>query len=123
MDIKDTIAQLSAQRQRLDRAIEALQAIDSPAGPTPQPTKRKTTRARRTPQTTAELLSNETVLKLLTPEGVPAQKIRSQVKGSDSQVLRVLKGLEADGKAKRTGQRRSTRWHLAENWVDRREKP
>jgi predicted Rossmann fold nucleotide-binding protein DprA/Smf involved in DNA uptake len=111
MDITDVIAQLTAERDRIDRAIEALQAIDNSAGSTPQPTERKPARARKPRQTTAEFLSNETVLKLLTPEGVPAKTIRSRFKATDNQVLRVLKGLESEGKAKRTGERRSTRWH------------
>jgi predicted Rossmann fold nucleotide-binding protein DprA/Smf involved in DNA uptake len=111
MDITDTIAELTAERDRIDRAIEALQAIDGPAGSTARPSERKRTRARKPRQTTAEFLSNETVLKLLTPEGVPAKTIRSRLKASDNQVLRVLKGLESEGKVKRTGERRSTRWH------------
>lgn len=117
MDITDAIAQLTAERDRIDRAIEALQAIDGSAGSTAQPSARKPARARkpvraRKPrQTTAEFLSNETVLKLLTPEGVPAKTIRSRFKATENQVLRVLKGLESEGKVKRTGERRSTRWH------------
>ena len=117
MDITDAIAQLTAERDRIDRAIEALQAIDSSAGSTTQPSESKPTRprrparARKPRQTTAELLSNETVLKLLTPEGVPAKTIRSRFKATDNQVLRVLKGLESEGKVKRSGERRSTRWH------------
>jgi predicted Rossmann fold nucleotide-binding protein DprA/Smf involved in DNA uptake len=112
MDITDAIAQLTAERDRIDRAIQALQAINSPAGSTTaQPSKRKRARARKPRQTTAEFLSNETVLKLLTPEGVPAKTIRSRFKATDNQVLRVLKGLESEGKVKRTGERRSTRWH------------
>jgi predicted Rossmann fold nucleotide-binding protein DprA/Smf involved in DNA uptake len=111
MDITDTIAQLTAERDRIDKAIEALQAIDSSAGSTPQPTERKPARAQKPRQTTAEFLSNETVLRLLTLDGVPAKTIRSRFKATDNQVLRVLKGLESDGKAKRTGERRSTRWH------------
>ncbi len=111
MDIADVIAQLTAERERIDKAIEALQAIDGSAGSTAQPTAPRRARARKPRQTTAEFLSNETVLKLLTPDGVPAKTIRSRLKASDNQVLRVLKGLESEGKAKRTGERRSTRWH------------
>jgi predicted Rossmann fold nucleotide-binding protein DprA/Smf involved in DNA uptake len=117
MDITDTIAQLTAERDRIERAIEALQAIDGSAGSTSQPSggtrarTRKSVRARKPRRTTAEFLSNETVLKLLTPEGVPAKTIRSRIKATDNQVLRVLKGLESEGKVKRTGERRSTRWH------------
>ena len=111
MDTTDVIAQLTAERDRIDKAIAALQAIDSSTGPSAPPSPRKPARARKPRQTTAEFLSNETVLKLLTPDGVPAKTIRSRFKATDNQVLRVLKGLESEGKAKRTGQRRSTRWH------------
>jgi predicted Rossmann fold nucleotide-binding protein DprA/Smf involved in DNA uptake len=111
MDITDTIAELTAERDRIDKAIEALRAIDSSSGSPAQPTQRKPARPRKPRQTTAEFLSNETVLKLLTPQGVPAKTIRSRFKASDNQVLKVLKGLESEGKAKRTGERRSTRWH------------
>ena len=111
MDATDIISRLTAERDRIDRAIEALQAIDSSAGSTGQPTERKPATARKPRQTTAELLSSDTVLKLLTPEGVPAKTIRSRFKATDNQVLRVLKGLESEGKVKRTGERRSTRWH------------
>jgi predicted Rossmann fold nucleotide-binding protein DprA/Smf involved in DNA uptake len=111
MEITDTIAKLTAERDRIDTAIEALQAIDSSAGSTAKPSEPKRSRARKPRQTTAELLSNETVLKLLTPEGVPAKTIRSRIRATDNQVLRVLKGLESEGKVRRTGERRSTRWH------------
>jgi predicted Rossmann fold nucleotide-binding protein DprA/Smf involved in DNA uptake len=111
MDIRDTIAQLTAERDRIDKAIEALQAIDGSPAPAAQASKRKPARARRPRRTTAEVLSQDTVLKLITPEGVPAQTIRSRLKATETQVLRVLKSLEAAGKIKRSGQRRSTRWH------------
>jgi predicted Rossmann fold nucleotide-binding protein DprA/Smf involved in DNA uptake len=111
MDMTDTIAELTAERDRIDRAIKALQAIDSSAGSAAGTTERKPARSPKPRQTTAEFLSNETVLKLLTPEGVPAKTLRSRFKASGNQVLRVLKGLESEGKVKRTGERRSTRWH------------
>lgn len=78
MDITDAIAQLTAERDRIDRAIEALQAIDGSvgarAGRKPARARkplraRKPARARKPRRTTAEFLSTETVLKLLTPQG------------------------------------------------------
>ena len=110
MDTTDIIARLTEERDRVDKAIEALRAIDG-SGSIAEPTVREPARARKPRRTTAEFLSNETVLKLLTPDGVPARTIRSRFKASDNQVLRVLKGLESEGRAKRTGERRSTRWH------------
>ena len=65
-------------------------------------------------------LTPDVVVKLVTPEGVPAREIRSQVNGSDNQVLKVLKDLESEGKVKRTGQRRATKWHrVTENGQQR----
>src|ERR1700722_11676166 len=100
MDIADVIAQLTAERDRIDRAIEALQAIESSGGSAAQPAERKPARARKPRQTTAEFLSNETVLKLLTPEGVPAKTIRSRFQATEHRVLRVLNGPECEGKVK-----------------------
>jgi hypothetical protein len=111
MELKDTIAQLIAERDRIDKAIQALQALDGSPTPTAKPTTRKPAPGRKPRQATAELLSNNTVLKILTPEGVRARTIRSRVKATDNQVLRVLKELESKDKVKRTGERRSTRWH------------
>ena len=83
MDIADAIAQLTAERDRIDRAIEALKAIDTQRDSLPS----RRAQARTCPQTrqtTAEFLSNETVLKLLTPEGVPAKTIRSRFKATEN---------------------------------------
>jgi predicted HTH transcriptional regulator len=55
------------------------------------------------------------VLKHLTPEGVKAADLRAKIKGSEAQILRRLKALEAAGKAKRTGQRQTTRWHKVDS--------
>jgi predicted Rossmann fold nucleotide-binding protein DprA/Smf involved in DNA uptake len=111
MDIRDTITQLTAERDRIDKAIDALQAIDGPPAPAAQRSNREPARPRRPRRTTAEVLSQDTVLKLITPEGVPARTLRSRLRATDTQVLRSLKSLESAGKVKRSGQRRSTRWH------------
>jgi hypothetical protein len=50
-------------------------------------------------------------LSLTTKDGVPAAVVRAGIKGSDNQVLAMLKTLESSGRVKRTGNRRSTRWH------------
>jgi predicted Rossmann fold nucleotide-binding protein DprA/Smf involved in DNA uptake len=68
-------------------------------------------RARRRAQSTNGTVTEDAVLKHLTPEGVKAADIRGKLRGSEAQVLRKLKSLEAAGKAKRTGERRTTRWH------------
>ena len=124
MDISQVIEQLQTQlaeteadAQRLRTAIAALEgSVEStPAAP---PRGRRSARGRATRQRTSNgrsskvALTPDVVVKLVTPEGVPAREIRSQVNGSDNQVLKVLKDLESEGKVKRTGQRRATKWHL-----------
>jgi hypothetical protein len=115
--LKAQLAETEADAQRLRTAIEAL-AGTVESSPAPAPV-RRSPRARATRQRTSNgrtakvALTPDVVVKLVTPEGVPAREIRSQVNGSDNQVLKVLKDLESEGKVKRTGQRRATKWHLA----------
>jgi predicted Rossmann fold nucleotide-binding protein DprA/Smf involved in DNA uptake len=123
MDIKATISQLTAERDKLDKAIQALQALDDSSGPAPRATAPRVTRGRRTRRTAAATTTNgasasskaltpEKVVRLVTTDGVPASEIRARTGGSADAVLRVLKQLESDGAVKRTGERRSTKWHL-----------
>lgn len=120
MDIKATIGQLTAERDKLDKAIQALQALEGPSGPAPKATAPSATRGRRTrrPASTngssahRKALTPENVVGLVTIDGVPASQIRAQTGGSADAVLRVLKQLESDGAVKRSGARRSTKWHL-----------
>jgi predicted Rossmann fold nucleotide-binding protein DprA/Smf involved in DNA uptake len=115
--LKAQLAETEADAQRLRTAIEALAGtVESSPAPARS---RRSPRARATRQRTSNgrtakvALTPDVVVKLVTPEGVPAREIRSQVNGSDNQVLKVLKDLESEGKVKRTGQRRATKWHLA----------
>ena len=120
MDIKATIGQLTAERDKLDKAIQALQALEDSSAPAPRAPASRTRRTRRArPATTTngatangKGLTSEKVVRLVTTDGVAASQIRKQTGGSAEAVLRVLKQLESDGTVKRTGQRRSTKWHL-----------
>jgi predicted Rossmann fold nucleotide-binding protein DprA/Smf involved in DNA uptake len=120
MDIKATIGQLTAERDKLDKAIQALQSLEDSSGPAPRATSSRATRRRRTRRTAAtngatargKSLTPENVVRLVTTDGVPASEIREQTGGSADAVLRVLKQLESDGAVRRTGARRSTKWHL-----------
>jgi predicted Rossmann fold nucleotide-binding protein DprA/Smf involved in DNA uptake len=114
--LKAQLAETEADAQRLRTAIEALEGS---VATSPAPARaRRSARGRATRQRTSNgrtgkvALTPDVVVKLVTPEGVPARDIRSQVNGSDNQVLKVLKDLESEGKVKRTGQRRATKWHL-----------
>jgi predicted HTH transcriptional regulator len=120
MDIKATIGQLTAERDKLDKAIQALQSLEDASGPAPRATTRRATHARRTRRTAttngasraSKALTPEKVVSLVTTDGVAASEVREQTGGSADAVLRVLKQLESDGAVKRTGARRSTKWHL-----------
>jgi hypothetical protein len=121
MDIKATIGQLTAERDKLDKAIQALQALENSSSSAPRATAPRATRARRTRPRAAtngasaasKVLTPERVVGLVTIDGVAASDVRKQTGGSAEAVLRVLKQLESDGAVKRTGARRSTKWHLA----------
>ncbi len=126
MEITQVIEQLQTQlteteadAERLRTAIAALEGSVG-SSPAPAPTRgRRSARGRATRSRTSNgrsagkvALTPDVVVKLVTPDGVPARDIRSQVNGSDNQVLKVLKDLESEGKVKRSGQRRATKWHL-----------
>jgi hypothetical protein len=115
--LKGQLAETEADAQRLRTAIAALEgsvaSSDAPARARRSPRARATRQRSSNGRSAAKVaLSPDVVVKLVTPEGVPAREIRSQVNGSDNQVLKVLKDLESDGKITRTGQRRATKWHL-----------
>jgi hypothetical protein len=120
MDIKATIGQLTAERDKLDKAIQALQALEDSSAPAPRTTAPSARRRRRTRRATStngasaqgKALTSENVIGLVTTDGVAASEIRGQTGGSADAVLRVLKQLESDGAVKRSGARRSTKWHL-----------
>jgi hypothetical protein len=114
--LRAQLAETEANAQRLRTAIEALEGSAESAAVAPRG--RRSARGRATRQRASNgrtagkvALTPDVVVRLVTPEGVPAREIRSQVNGSDNQVLKVLKDLESEGKIKRTGQRRATKWH------------
>jgi predicted Rossmann fold nucleotide-binding protein DprA/Smf involved in DNA uptake len=123
VDIKATVARLTVERDKLDKAIQALRALEDSSDPARRAASPRPARRRRAPRRTATsngasassstALTPENVVRLLTTGGVPASKVREQTGGSADAVLRVLKQLESDGAVKRSGARRSTKWHLA----------
>jgi hypothetical protein len=80
VDIKATIGQLAAERDKLDKAIQALQALENASDLAHRRTGPRTTRGPRTRPTTttngatarANALTSETVVRLVTTDGVPA---------------------------------------------------
>jgi hypothetical protein len=55
-------------------------------------------------------------------EGLSAAAIAKETNGSPAQIRALLKDLEAAGKARRTGERRGTRWSVIteEDWIAQR---
>jgi hypothetical protein len=47
-------------------------------------------------------------------DGVSTGDVARLTGGAKEQILAVLKELEGSGKARRSGERRATRWHLAD---------
>lgn len=99
-----------AQARRFRAAARALED--------PETGRRKTRRQRKVTSnatTPTSAVTEEGVLRHLTPEGVKAADLRAKLKGSEAQILRRLKQLEASGKARRSGERRTTRWHKVQS--------
>jgi hypothetical protein len=118
--LRAQLAETEANAQRLRTAIEALEGsgVQTSTDTRVRPRGRRAVRGRAARSGSSNgrtagkaALSPDAVIKVVTVEGVPAREIRAQVSGSDNQVLKVLKDLESEGKIKRTGQRRATRWH------------
>ena len=125
MNIQETVSQLKAERDKIDHAIAALEALEDTAGPAPTPAPRRRGRGRAAASRTAALRAAEPrtnrraggkvdpaqLLSLVSPEGVGSAELAATTGASQDSVVNTLKALEADGKVRRTGERRSTRWH------------
>jgi hypothetical protein len=107
VDIKATISQLTAERDKLDTAIQALQTLEDSSASAPRVTAPRARRGMRPTSTTngatahGKALTPEKVVRLVTIDGVAASEIREQTSGSAEAVLRILKQLESDGTVKR----------------------
>ena len=64
-------------------------------------------------------LNERNILKVVTPGGVKRASIDERIRGSEAQILRRLKQLEERGMLKRSGERRTTRWHRTDAGNDR----
>jgi predicted Rossmann fold nucleotide-binding protein DprA/Smf involved in DNA uptake len=96
----------------------ALQALDgsaptssiTSASTTPAP-KPRTTRTRRQTQPTEVVPAGKLEKLLAQTDGISTANLAKQADADPDQVLALLRELEKDGKVRRTGQRRGTRWH------------
>lgn len=107
----DGIKELEADIERLQAAISALDngAPVSHASPTPTAPRRRS--RRRTNQGTVVVPAGKIASLLQSTDGITTAELARQTNGGHEQILSILKELEADGKAHRSGTRRSTKWH------------
>lgn len=109
------ITQLESDLDRLRAALAALDGHDTPAPRAP----RRRVAARRPrrgadPAPAYQVVPEGKLTKLLGDgdgDGLSTAELAQQCSGAPDQVLRMLKELERSGRAHRTGNRRSTRWH------------
>jgi hypothetical protein len=119
-----TTTQLAKTIQdRLDllyREIAALEAARSElrsngsVSAEPGPTKPKAVRQTRQPKLKREtevVLAGKLEGMLAKHSGITSTELAKLANGGRDQVLSLLRELEAAGRARRTGQRRGTRWH------------
>jgi ribosomal protein L13E len=114
-------AGIAALESDLDRLRAALTALNGHNAPAPRQSRRRT--ARRRPGRSADSAPAPQVApaakapdgkltKLLDDgNGLSTAELAKQMSGAPDKVLRMLKELEQAGRAHRTGNRRSTRWH------------
>jgi hypothetical protein len=98
------IALLEAAREQLKSDASAQTTVSRP------PAVRRTRRGRR--RRSGEAVSAVKLEGLLTEHsGITSTALAELADGRRDQVLTVLRELETAGRARRTGQRRGTRWH------------
>jgi len=111
--IQDRLDVLHREIALLEAARDQLQSNGSgSAEPTVRkpPAVRRTRRARR--RRSGEVVSAVKLEGLLAEHsGITSTALAELANGGRDQVLGVLRELEAAGRARRTGQRRGTRWH------------
>ncbi len=108
---------LETLRGQITTLTDAREALANGATRTPVPRTRATTTTRparrRERSKPTEALPAAKVEQILVPssEGLTTRAIATQANAKPDQVLALLRELEAAGKARRSGQRRGTRWH------------
>lgn len=103
------IDELQSDIGRLRAAIDALDAADAPAAG-----HARAARSGRRSRAGADAVPAGKLTSLLRASaGLTTSELARETGGASDQILRRLKELEEAGTARRTGNRRSTRWHLA----------
>jgi hypothetical protein len=115
-ELNREIETLIAARSALDtpEPARARQPRSSAARPVEAPRPARRTRSRRRAKTRAgtEVVPAGRLEALLSENGgLTTSALTEQTNGNRDQVLTLLRELETAGRIRRTGQRRSTRWH------------
>jgi hypothetical protein len=108
--IDGRIRELSREIASLEDARSALIANGSAPAPSRKP--RPKPAARRTPARTTKVLLAETAERMLAEsDGLTTAVLATKAGAGRDQVLALLRDLENANRVRRTGHRRSTRWH------------
>jgi hypothetical protein len=119
-ELNQEIQTLTAARSALERdngrrsaAVAPPAAVAAtPAASAPGPvTRRRRTRGRRGAANAEVVPAGRLELLLSENGGLTTSVLAERANGNRDQVLTLLRELEAAGRVRRTGQRRSTRWH------------
>ena len=107
----DGIAELEADIERLRAAIAVLDDGAAASKPSSKPSAPRRRSRRRSAPATVVVPTGKIASLLKSTDGITTAELARQTNGGHEQILSLLKELEADGKAHRSGTRRSTRWH------------
>jgi predicted Rossmann fold nucleotide-binding protein DprA/Smf involved in DNA uptake len=105
------LQELRTEITTLEDARKALTNGHKPAAPPARKT-RPARQPRRAARRKPSVLTSEKLEQMLTSDGITTSALAEQANAKQDQVLGLLRDLEAAGKARRSGQRRGTRWHL-----------
>ncbi|MGN6869718.1 MAG: hypothetical protein ACTHMY_15100 [Solirubrobacteraceae bacterium] len=111
--IENRLRELNQEIASLTAARTALDSREKPAAASAPPVRRKATarRARRSTRAAEVVPAGRLELLLSENGGLTTSVLAERTNGDRDQVLTLLRELEAAGKIRRSGQRRSVRWH------------
>jgi hypothetical protein len=115
-ELNQEIETLTAARSALDREASrpsaSVAAAVAPAAAAPARPSRRRSRRRVRAAAVAEVVPAGRLESLLSENGgLTTSALTERTNGNRDQVLTLLRELEAAGRVRRSGQRRSTRWH------------
>jgi hypothetical protein len=108
--IDDRLAQLAAQINVLERAREQILNRNGAAAK-PKAVRPPQRRRAATKPTREVVPAGKLEAMLAEHDGITSTALAKLANAAPDQVLTLLRELEAGGRARRTGQRRGTRWH------------